>query len=136
MLLTQPPYKFLEFFDYRGQMVFQDDDDDEYGYKIVSERVVFGVHHLQGITVGIVMQEIEDALVTELPENYENYKTRRLSENTDWVLCFRDCYSEFFLTEDTLKVFPDLTQKDGLIAEAYRSFGPHDFGSLFSPDSR
>lgn len=103
MLLTQPPYKCIEFFDAKGQGVFEDDGNG--GSKEFSERVVFRVHHVQGINMSILMREIEAAHLTELPDHFD---IRHYPKDTEWVLCFRDRYSEFF-TEETLKMFPDLT---------------------------
>ena len=102
MLLTQPPYKCLEFFCAEGQEVY--DDDGNGNYKEFSERMVFRIDRVQGITMGILMLEIEDAHLTKLPDHYD---FRHYPRDTQWVLCFRNSYSKF-LTEETLRMFPDL----------------------------
>lgn len=102
MLLTQPPYKCLEFFCAVGQEVY--DDDGNGNYKDFSERMVFRIDRVQGITMGILMHEIEDAHHTKLPDHYD---FRHYPRDTEWVLCFRDSYSKFF-TGETLRMFPDL----------------------------
>lgn len=105
MLLTQPPYKCLEFFCAEGQAVHDDDENGD--YKEFSERMVFRIDRGQGITMGILMYEIEDAYRTKLPDHYD---FRHYPRDTEWVLCFRDSYSKFF-TEEALRMFPDLATR-------------------------